>query len=176
MISYIQPFAPDKNIGLAYNRQVNDCQSEWIAITDMDFCFLIPETKKQIHDIAVKGEFDLYGCMTNRVSLVHQLHNGHFSDDADMRNHTRIAQELHTEKYGIVEPTTFYIAGFFMLFRKSVWERIGGFAEKTHAFDRIFSAQIANKGICQGVYGFHHYRLLSKSPKTDCKHLVFRKV
>lgn len=173
-ISYIQPFAPDRNIGLAYNQQVQDCQTEWVAITDQDFCFLLPDTKKQIHDIATKGEFDLYGCMTNRVSLTHQLHNGVFSNDSDMRNHTRIAQELHETKYGITEFTPNYIAGFFMLFRKSIWERIP-FVEKTHAFDRIFSAQIARKAIMVGVYGFHCYRLLSASPKSDYRHLVYKR-
>lgn len=175
MISYIQPFASNRNIGLAYNEQVQDCRHDWIAITDQDFCFLLPDTKVQIDGIAKKGEFDLYGCMTNRVSLTHQLYQGKISDDADMRNHTLIAQELQRDFYGVTEYTENYIAGFFMLFRKEAWSRLGGFAEKTHAFDRIFSGQIARKAICKGVYGFHCYRLMSKSPQFDSKHLLYRK-
>lgn len=176
MISYISPYSSDRNIGKEYNRQVNDCQSEWICITDQDFCFLLPGTKKQIHEIALKGEFDLYGCMTNRVGLIHQLYGGVFSNDSDMRKHTEIAQKLHIEQYGVCEKTPYYIAGFLMLFRKEVWARLGGFAEKTHAFDRIFSSQIPKKAIMKGVYGWHSYRLLSKSPQNDCKHLVYKKV
>lgn len=171
MISYISPFAPDKNIGLAYNRQVNDCQSEWVCITDQDVCFLLNNTKQQIHDIALKGEFDLYGCMTNRVSFLHQCYQGKISNDPDIRNHIGIAQELQNKYYGIVEKTTHLFAGFFLLFRKSTWEKVGGFEEKSWVFDKKFSNVIPKRGLMKGVYVWHSYRLLSKSPISDWGHL-----
>lgn len=173
LISYIQPFDINCNIGYEYNLRVNDCQTEWVCITDQDVCFLLNNTKKQIHDIALKGEFDLYGCLTNRVSWKHQLYQGKISDDPDIRNHIAIAQKLHDEQYGIVEPTIHLLAGFFMLFRKSAWEQVGGFAEKekSQVFDKLFSNAIPKRGIMQGVYVWHSYRLLSKSPVSDWGHL-----
>ena len=37
------------------------------------------------------------------------------------------------------------------------------------------NGQIAKKAIMKGVYIWHSYRLLSKSPQHDSKHLLFRK-
>lgn len=176
MIWYLQPYSISRNIGAEYNRQIALLPDDAIiCILDHDFCFLLPDTKKQIEEIAIKGEYDLYGCMTNRVSLPHQLHGGKISDDADIRNHTRIAQQIQDELYGICEPTNYYIAGFFMLFRKSVWHKVGGFVEKSYSFDRVFSGQVKNKAIMQGVYGFHCYRLLSNNPTKESRHLIYKK-
>jgi len=174
MISYIQPYASDKNIGKEYNLRIASCDTEWICITDLDTCFLLPDTKKQIEDITKIGAYDLYGCITNRVNVKEQLFEGKISDNSDMRYHMAIANQLHNGYYGECYQTNSIIAGFFMLFRKSVWERIK-FVEKTHTFDRIFSKQVKNRAIMKGVYIWHSYRLLSASPTTDTKHLIYKK-
>lgn len=176
MIFYLSPFSPNCDIGGIYNRQIahlpDDC---WICITDQDILFLLPDTKRQIQEIADKGEFELYGCMTNRLGWGHQLHNGKISKDGNIQTHIEIAKDRQSEFGNEVLKSDAPIAGFLMLFRKSTWQRVGGFVEKSKIFDQEFSLRIHSKGLMTGVYVFHLYRWGSKMPEFDSSHLDYRK-
>lgn len=179
MIHFFQYYSLSKNFGAAIN---NECLSvndhDWICITDMDTMFLRPDAGRQIYDIVerYKDKFSLIGCTTNRLAQTHQLYNNEFSKDSDIRNHMKIANELHEKYYAIVEPTRGQIAGCFMLFPKRVWNKLL-FEENTPRFDIIFTERVINYlngrvGIAKGLYQFHLYRMWSDSPKTDINHLL----
>jgi len=48
-----------------------------------------------------------------------------------------------------------------MVFNKDTWEKVGGFPENRIDYDIEFSKLITKKGIMEGIYVFHDYRLPS---------------
>lgn len=175
MIHWIQPYASDRNIGWAYNEQIKHIPDDvWIGITDQDFMFLLPDTKAKIERIVSRNEFDLYGCLTNRLGGTHQLYNGEFSDDSNIRNHIKIASEVQSQP-DTVQETDINIAGCCMIFKKSTWSFVGGFEERSIIFDIQFGDAVKDAGgklgIMTSIYGFHCYRLESDNPKYDSSHL-----
>lgn len=183
------PFDSDKNFGKACNDHCalvpND--EDWILIRDSDTTFLTPDYPQQIRAIIDKNKdkFDLIGCYTNRIGLNYQLHKGIFSEDADIRNHIKIAKELYENKYDQVAPLHRNIAGFFLLFSKKAWKEHPfeeGLLVKKRDYDGVtrygyidywFSNYFARKkkvGIALGLYVFHVYRMFGKN-KLDQAHL-----
>lgn len=172
-IWYISPYDVGRNIGGCYNEQIALLPSEdFICLTDHDTLFLRPDTKKQIYEIAEKGEHDLYGCLTNRLNGLHQAPFPELFEEGDISSHIEVASSLHELSYGEVEKTDKAIAGMLMLFKKSTWESVGGFKENSIYFDSIFSKQVPNRAIMQGVYIFHLYRWNQRNPKQYTKHLL----
>ena len=53
------------------------------------------------------------------------------------------------------------VAGMMMVFNKDTWEKVGGFPENRIDYDIEFSKLITKKGIMEGIYVFHDYRLPS---------------
>ncbi len=177
-ISYIQPYAIDKNIGREYNHACSLVpDNQWICITDQDTMFLRPDTKKQIQDVVNENNdvYDLMGCMTNRLGLMHQCHKGQPDEDPNVFNHMKIADMLHVEHYRQVHGINHVIGGMLMLFPKSTWTRYP-FKENSLSFDTDFCQRIlvdkGRIGIMKGVYLFHLYRMGHTNPKGYNKHLA----
>jgi hypothetical protein len=181
MIIYSNPFRSDKNIGKAYNdfiRCLNVPEDTWIVLQDGDITYLTDDWGKRIEDsLALDGnKFGLVGCRTNRIKQHYQLHEGNFSFDTDIKNHYQIAltyNEVGIEPMGRGE----VIAGYFMAFKKSTWQAVGGFMEKNIACDAIFSEQVKATGLKLGqlknLYVFHCYRIWNDTePWKDKKHLL----
>lgn len=175
-ICYSHPFSRDKNIGKALNEFCNMVPVDtWICLEDGDTMYLTDFWGAQIEDIIARNaDYDLIGCMTNRLRNTHQLHEGRFSEDPDINNHIRIAEDLHKQHYNTVEQVFKPIAGMFILFPKSTWQK-HRFRENTPAFDTFFSKQIladgGKIGIAKGLYLFHKYRLGKPDPVKNDKHL-----
>lgn len=164
-IFYLQGYDLKANIGKAYNNHIQYLPDDsWICITDHDSAFLVPECGQQLHDIILKhgNDYDLLGCVTNRLRGLHQLHNNEFSYDHDINNHFKIACDRYKDFYSDVEPIS-GVAGVLMLFKKSTWEKIGGFVEGSVACDTIFNQSISKQGgkigLMKGVYLYHLYRI-----------------
>ncbi len=178
VIYYFAPYDPLKRIGQSHN---DHCAlvpnlDDWICVTDSDVLFLLPDSKKQIADIIAEhgDEFQVYGCLTNRIASPHQR-PGKFSDDTDIMNHKEIAMRLQREKYLDVAETVINIAGFLMIFKKKTWEKYR-FSDNSIRFDSEFTNKVmaggGRLGIMQGVYVFHDYRLGYKDPRRYIGHLV----
>ena len=178
MIYYFAPFDPDKNIGRSHN---DHCAlvpnpDDWICITDSDVLFLLPDTKTQISEIIKKhGEnFQVYGCLTNRIASFHQQENG-FSDNTDILFHKDVAKKCQQEKRLEVAETNINVAGFLMIFQKKTWNRYR-FSDNSIRFDSEFTDKVKRDGgklgIMQGVYVFHDYRLGHENPKFYINHLL----
>lgn len=173
----------DKNIGKAINDIAKNIgQDDWICLRDIDTIpILHKEFIKQCQEIADKGNFDLIGCITNRMGLERQLYNKKLSEDFNIKNHVPIAQELYKKHGSKVNPHVGTIGGVMMMFSKRVWDTVGGFDEggivndKLHYFDYTFSRKVANArgriGIADGIYIFHLYRMDSDNPTRSIKHL-----
>lgn len=173
---YSNPYSREKNIGKALNEFCAMVPGDsWIVLQDGDIMYLTDYWGTQIEDIiSMNADFDLIGCMTNRLKSNHQLYLGKFSDDSDIRNHIVIAEQLHSSDYDTVEQTEKPIAGMFMLFPKRTWIKYQ-FKENTPTFDTHFSRSILRSGgkigIAKGLYVFHKYRMGKPDPKINDKHL-----
>lgn len=178
-VHYITPGRPDKNIGRAYNEAcalIPD--GDWICIRDQDSLFWPELTLEQVQEVVEgKGqEYALLGCMTNRLASNYQRPFVEDFDDMDMKHHYDRAFELHRDHYAEVTGNPRKeIAGLFMLFPKSTWNRVK-FEEKNIACDtsfcRMVLQRVGNIGLLAGVYCMHWYRAQSDTPRTYKEHLI----
>lgn len=179
IVSYIKPFSTSKKIGEAYNKQVSYCSTEYVCVMDYDAMILTPITFNVIEKAIERyPDTALFGCMTNRIAYSHQRLLPLPDENDSIRHHTKIAIE-QAEKYPNGEcKDTKSVAGFFMLFKKSYWEKNhfqeNIFDERNNLFDYQFCRYaVKNKmpiRVIQGAYLFHGYRILKESYK-DMTHL-----
>lgn len=181
MIHYISPYSTTTppNIGGAINaaiRQLSPADDDWIVHVDQDVCFLRPDTKAQIEQVLAATDYDVLGCLTNRLSGNHQLYAREFNASSDMLEHIAIANHCHERHYGQVVETDINLAAFLMAFRVRTWKSVGGFREHSIRFDSEFTDAVQGKGgrlgIMQGVYVFHLYRMWSDNPVWEVGHLT----
>jgi GT2 family glycosyltransferase len=181
-IHYITPGRPDKNFGKAINDIVKGLpDNDWICLRDIDTLVLDHSTLfKQLDEIVkLHGkEYDMFGAITNDLGLKRQLYKGELSRTYNLEDHHAIAKKLSEEKYSeVTYDKNSYIGGFFMLFSKAIWQKIGGLPEglviKGKFIDYIFSKMVKKAGgrigICQGVYIYHFCRY--GKPRKDISHL-----
>lgn len=180
-IFYVQTYDYDVNIGRGYNEHIKCLPDDaWICINDSDSLYLNPKFGHQLSDIINKhgDEYALLGCVTNRLGGLHQVFEGKFSNDFDVKNHYQIAEKLYKDHYDEVQETS-GVAGLLMLFKKSTWLDVGGFQENNIACDTAFNKAIIDRklgkiGIMKGVYLFHSYRIWQNNHIMawhDVKHL-----
>lgn len=176
-IHYLTPFRSDKNIGRAYNEACATApEGSWICLRDPDTMFLQPDSQALIEQIVESDPpFDLIGGRTNRLRGSHQCVTMMFGEK-NIGPHMALAKVLADTNRDMIIPTTQPIAGMFMLFRKSLWDRIK-FDETAGMYtDQVFSRDIIKAGgklgVAQGLYIFHLYRWSSSHPYTDVDHLA----
>jgi glycosyltransferase involved in cell wall biosynthesis len=177
-VHYVTPYDTNKNFGRAINEACDICKpGEWVCVRDGDTMFLLPEWGALIDEAIYKhgNDFDLIGCMTNRLNDTHQLHDGQLSDEMDIRVHFDIAySRMHV--YGTqVIPTEGDIAGMFMLIPYRTIKSFY-FEENRIDFDREYCESLRSKGmrlgLMTGLYIFHLYRIWSSFPGKEIKHLL----
>lgn len=185
-VHHITPGKADLNFGKAINDVIEFLPDEdWICLRDIDTMPLHHRVFfKQCEDIAESGEYDLISCMTNRLGVKYQLHDGKLSDNFDIRHHLQIAYDRY-DKYGSnVYDAPGNIAGVMMLFSKQTWEDVGRFKEggvqvNGSFLDYLFSStvkKIGGKiGIAKGVYLFHTYREWEENVRFGYNHLLKNK-
>jgi len=185
-VHHITPGKADLNFGKAINDVIEFVPNEdWICLRDIDTLPLHHRVFfKQCEEIAESGEYDLVSCITNRLGVKYQLHNGELSDNFDIRHHLQIANDRYNEYGSTVEESPGNIAGVMMLFSKQTWEDVGRFKEggvqvNGSFLDYIFSStvkKIGGKiGIAKGIYLFHIYREWEENVRFGYNHLINQK-
>lgn len=164
MLSIIEPYDLDKNLGRAYNREIRHCP-DWVLIKDYDVLFLLPETIKDIHEyIKLFPTTGMFTCFTNRIANKDQLLNGEFSDNDKIRDHINLARLQRNKLYQATELKGDAISGMVMVIKKSTWDEIK-FSEDGLCLgvDNDYSRRLmqAGKKILRmdGIYAFHIYRM-----------------
>jgi len=169
-VHHITPARSDKNFGKAINQMIEHLpEDDWICLRDID---TVPTNHvsfiQQCEDIANKGEWDLIGCMTNRLGLHYQLIDGRISENTDFLHHMEIGNQLAKDHWADVKPCPASIGGIFMMFSKSLWLKVGKFPEggiviKGKFLDWWISDSVrkirGKIGIAQGIYLWHTYRI-----------------
>lgn len=179
-IIYSNPYSTEKNIGKALNEFCELVpENAWICLQDGDIMYLTPDWGRQIAEVIERhgNDFDLFGCVTNRLGRTIQRAPEVDYNNHDIKYHYEIAVKLRDANYCEVKDitSTRYIAGMFMLFRKSLWNRIK-FQENTPFFDDHFSHSVIQQGgrlgLMTGLYIYHLYRIWSDTPSKDRTHLL----
>jgi len=191
MIAYIKQGRSDKNLGKSINDLVRHLPDDWwICSMDIDTIPVYHEIFYKTIEALTQSDYALIGCMTNRIGLKHQLHNGELSQNWDLQHHRQIAKDRFKEYGTKITECNFEvgkladtIAGFFLLFPKRTWNEVGGFPEGgirigPDMIDYIFNDKIKRKGlkigIAQGLYIFHQYRPDHVNPRARTEHLETR--
>lgn len=177
-IRFITPYSQSKNFGKEMNEVISELPDGcWVVLTDGDSCFLTHRYGNQIAEVCANTDFTLIGCMTNRLGRPIQRHTEEMSKDWNIMNHYHIAKQRETDYWGEVEDITKnkFVAGMFMLFHKSTWQKIK-FKENCITWDDQFSSDViasgGRLGLMKGLYCFHFYRGYSEFPMFSNQHLV----
>lgn len=183
MIRYITPYSTERNklgypnIGGIYNKCISELPDDcFVCIRDGDTMFLTPDWGHHIKEIIDENkDFDLITCVTNRVGLNTHTCGEYFFNCTDISEHIDHCKTRRTAFKN--EVTKSNIApGYFMIFHKSLWKKVGGFKENSITFDKIFSNKVLNSGgkigIATGLYIFHLYRWGQENPEKSIKHLT----
>ncbi len=164
-VYYFTPYDTGGNIGKAMNAYcalVTDPES-WIAVMDGDILFPNPQWGKIVEKaIQEHGkEYELMGCVTNRVGGEHQRVKGMESVMGIDEHYKKSLEDGEVKPLGNLG-----IAGYFMLFQKKTWTKCGGFTEninEAHQFDTVFNKSVRRIGgrlaLITGLYALHMYRI-----------------
>ena len=183
-VHHITPGRADLNFGKAINDVIEFLpDDDWICLRDIDTMPLHHRVFfKQCEDIANSGEWDLVSCKTNRIGVIHQLHENKLSDNFDIKHHLQIARERYEHYGSTVNKSIGLVAGVMMLFSKQTWEDVGRFKEggvqiEGSFLDYIFSKKVHEMGgrigVAKGIYMFHIYREWEKqSTRMAFSHLL----
>lgn len=179
---YSNPYHTGKQLGDAMNEfcDIVPGDDDWIVLQDGDMMYLTPDWGKQVYEALEKhgNDYDMIGCMTNRLGGNHQLVEGMY-EVTDIVEHHKKAIELSQKHWAEIVPINTGIAGVFMCFRKSTWKKYGFRTDGDWKFDTDFSKRVISGGgrvgLMSGLYVFHLYRIWSKSQhqaRFDTKHLI----
>ena len=158
------PFPTDKNLGGAYNEIIASSRDEWVILKDYDVCGLTPTQLLQIPEYINKyGDgTGIFTCYTNRIGYGHQRYRGEVSEDSDIKHHIEIAKNLESLHLSVTKMPEL-ISGFFMVVKKSAWEKVQGFPDGLLGVDDKFSRKIHKAGFdilrMDTIYLWHNYRL-----------------
>lgn len=177
-IWYSTPYATDGNIGKAYNDfcEMVPGRDDWIVLRDGDCMFTTPDWGRQIEEVLrTHGDkYQVYGAMTNRIRSLHQRVTPDMFDETNMVKLVDKGFELEKEQWGKVEDGGRGVAGFFMAFRRSTWEK-AKFREREKAFDTLFCKDVVRSGgkigLMKGLFLIHEYRMWAENPTGHTKHL-----
>lgn len=177
MIYYFTPYSTEKNIGKAYNDycKIVPNDDDWICLMDGDIAFLHPQWGHDIEGyVKNKKEYDLLTAYTFRTRNRNQKYKRTIWTDTNI---IRLWQESQKQSMYIkdwsVKPVHSDIAGFLMLFRKSLWNEIPFPEDKILGIDTAWSMNVlrAKKriGVMEKIVCFHYYR--HHKPLENVNHL-----
>jgi GT2 family glycosyltransferase len=176
MIHYFTPYCPEKRLGHIHNYYCSLVpDDDWICIMDPDVMFLQPDTQAHIAKIIEQhgNDWDILGCMTNRIGVPDQIFTPSGFDNVNIAIHQNYAKEIYYSYLDKIVDTKL-VAGFLILFKKSLWNKIK-FQEGINfdiKFCEAVKAQGGRIGIMKGIYVLHLYRFGQKNPKSYKKHLL----
>lgn len=181
MIFTFQPFSPEKKIGEAYNAHcwLVPRETDWILILDYDAMILDPRAYTIMQRaIDAHPEAEIFTAYASRIGYSDQRLNPHKIEENDsIKHHLQIARDL-ADEWPNGECTPIHTAaGFFLLFRKSYWEKQKFQPEIVDSSGRLFDWNFCLPAmhrktirLIRGVYCWHTYRL-GKENLRDGAHL-----
>jgi GT2 family glycosyltransferase len=171
MIYYSVPYSIEKNLGKYYNdfMRMLPSDDDYGCFVDGDTMFTTTNYGHIINDVVNENpDVGCFTCYTNRIGCKWQVAPGVDQDTNDMNYHRNFGLSLQTIFGSECEDMTDVsnkevLSGHLMLLKKSVWKKIGGFAEKGMlGIDNDLHWKIKKNNekvyIMKGIYIFHWYR------------------
>lgn len=177
MIYHITPYLTG-DIGKGINDTIRCLPDDaWVCLRDIDTMFLLPQQPSWLEEIVASTKYDVLGARCNRLGDKHQLWGENISDVDSITHHmaiARLACRAHGQNVVAVSDQNI-LAGFFLLFKKSVWEAIP-FEERSIQFDILWNNKLIEagykRGLIPGMYLWHTYRLGADNPRSSISHLL----
>ncbi len=164
-IYYFTPYAPDGNLGAAYNQymQLLPEEDDWACFIDGDSMFLTPDWGNLIAEtVALYPEAGMFTCYTNRVNNPEQLYRGRFSEVKDIIHHRNIAKVCRETGRGKVTQLTRMISGVMIIIQKKTWRQFP-FSDGLLGVDNDISKRLLVAGhkiyLIRSIYLLHYYRM-----------------
>lgn len=179
-IHVVTPYSTDKNLATAYNETMAIIpDGDWACIIDYDVQFLTPDAIQHLYEYVRRfPNAAMFSCYTNRIGCKEQLLNGKFSEDPNILNHIKLAEQQKKHLY-TASAFTSLTSGFLMLISKEKWKRFR-FNENGRCLgvDNDYCKQLHDAGQItyrmNGIYVFHTYRL--GKGRFDTSHLKTKPV
>ncbi len=157
------PYEINGQLGIAYNRIMNETKYEWVLFLDHDIMFLHPSWYQVFLTLIEKygKNTGIFTCKTNNTGCKKQLSIDAPSINASLLQHKSYAKNLwQKNQYRCTEIKEKFFAGFCLLTSKKVWEKVGGFRGKgLFAEDYYYYNKVINAGLkclcAEGLYCFH---------------------
>jgi len=163
------PFAPDLDLGSAYNRTMAALpEGGWACLLDHDATFT---TKAWYFQLQAAINFDpdgTYTCVTNRFYQVREAPGWQarypYPDDHDLRNHRAFGKkQLVDTTVEDVTNSDHLARGLLILVSKKTWQAVGGFpAPGLLGVDWGWHLRLRRYGkpyyCVNGLYLYHWYR------------------
>lgn len=177
MITFLQPYDFELQIGTAYNEAIEKAEG-WICITDQD-TLKPPGFAERIKEAIEKhGDKNrLFGCMTNRVGRPSPMIVEQMYQEDSITKHLEVSKQLWEKHKTAIEPVKI-VPGYCMVFHKDLAKKWGPFTHNTYKFDIEASNRTGNAPnrsrcyVMKGVYIIHLYRWGLENPKPHIEHLL----
>lgn len=168
MILTAIPYAPDWNLGAAYNAVMESLPPHgWACLLDHDAMFTTSVWYRQLEDAIEREPHGTFTAMTNRIGQGAdqrwQKVEGVDQDCHDIAFHRQIGQEMiEIPRLLDVTDEYYFMAGVMILISKESWKAMGRFKDGLRGVD--YAAHIALKKagrrvFCiQGLYVYHWKR------------------
>ena len=165
-VHQFQPYAIDGNYGaeIRYYCDLVTNEDDWIIIADYDVMCLnnhhIHTIRKYIDKYPDTGMFLPY---VNRVKQKNQVLDANLFENPDVKVHKQLADSIDKKKISVTE-INHVISGYFMIFKKSTYTKVG-MPDGLLGVDNRFSHRILKAGMkirmMNTMYCFHYYRFLN---------------
>ena len=182
MIQTMMPFAPDQNLGGAYNQAMRTLPDDgWACFLDHDAIWTTREWYGQLAEAAAfQPEAGLFTAVGSRASRSWQSAGD--PESHDMRWHRDFGHRRLATRTLLDVTNTRGIGGFVMLISKKSWSLAGGFPKGMYCVDHGIHFALARIGrpiyVIEGLYVYHWRRADGKrspGPKVvgcPCKQVV----
>jgi GT2 family glycosyltransferase len=163
--THLIPYSLAANLADAYNDAVRAAPGEWILFTDADSMMLVPDYGHLIEEtIARNPGAGLITAVTNRIGARSQLSEHGLMAEPSLLRLREVALARRLKFGAVVKAIQPPVSGVFMLFRRDVWKRVGGFKGRgLLGVDWRFSRDVHEAGLpilrMEGLFVAHFYRL-----------------
>ncbi|MGE4568034.1 MAG: glycosyltransferase family A protein [Bacteroidales bacterium] len=172
MIYFSTPYAFDKKLALAYDREFQRLPNpdDWLAIMDGDIAFLRADFGHHIQEYIDKYPgTGMFTCYASRCHYKYIIPRDGNDKSADILFHKRIAESHAANLRLEVKPLAGNITGHLMVIRKDIWQRIRAYVlkrtknETIEAVDTSIGLALHAEKLpillMRGIYVFHYCRL-----------------
>jgi GT2 family glycosyltransferase len=171
VILAMTPFAPDKNLGKAYNEAMALLPADgWMIALDHDAALTTRDWRHQVAEaIAFRPDAGAFVACANRIGAFWQKAGN--PDSHDMAEHRRFGAERLKVRTLLDVTDTMGFGGVAFATSKRAWEKAGGFVDGMLCVDHMYHFALRRAGLrvylLEGWYVYHWRRAFGDDPSRE---------